>query len=303
MATISLILCTKNRADLLPEAVRSIEQASAKVTGAVELLIVNNGSTDRTAEVLKTILSETSVSVRSFIEERPGLSRAKNLAIAHAIGDIIAFTDDDCRLHPDYFIDLLRHYSADAGPVVRGGRVELGDENDLPFTIKLEDKASIYAFPVHPGGFAPGCNLTMAREVIDLIGGFDEEFGPGGPFVAAEDTDLVFRAYKAGITVCYVPDMITYHFHGRRAHADIFSLNRNYQIGNGALHVKHGITDPILGRHLYWNLCNYVREFTGGPIFDKQLRLSHSAILSPSFLGMVKYAIHRLKSCFTATLG
>ena len=147
MAAISLILCTKNRADLLPEAVRSIGQASAKVTGAVELLIVNNGSTDRTAEVLKTILSETSVSVRSFIEERPGFSRAKNLAIAHAIGDIIAFTDDDCRLHPDYFIDLLRHYSADAGPVVRGGRVKLGDENDLPFTIKLEDKASIYAPP------------------------------------------------------------------------------------------------------------------------------------------------------------
>ena len=121
MATISLILCTKNRADLLPEAVRSIEQASAKVTGAVELLIVNNGSTDRTAEVLKTILSETSVSVRSFIEERPGLSRAKNLAIAHAIGDVFAFTDDDCRLHPDDFIDLLQHYSVGSGPLVRGG--------------------------------------------------------------------------------------------------------------------------------------------------------------------------------------
>jgi len=59
-----------------------------------------------------------------------------NVALRAAQGEILAFTDDDCRLSKDYVNDLLRHDAGDAEPVLRGGRIELGDPTDLPLTIR-----------------------------------------------------------------------------------------------------------------------------------------------------------------------
>jgi glycosyltransferase involved in cell wall biosynthesis len=74
--------------------------------------------------------------VRLLLEPKRGLSRAHNRALRAAQGELLAFTDDDCRLSKDYVNDLLRHDAADTELVLRGGRIELGDPTDLPLTIK-----------------------------------------------------------------------------------------------------------------------------------------------------------------------
>jgi glycosyltransferase involved in cell wall biosynthesis len=56
-------------------------------------------------------------------------------ALRAAKGDVLAFTDDDCQLHPEYVNDLLRHAGADTDLILRGGRTELDDPTDLPLTI------------------------------------------------------------------------------------------------------------------------------------------------------------------------
>ena len=77
-----------------------------------------------------------------------GLLVARNCGIRRAQCDLFAFTDDDCRLVPNYFVDLLAHLQSDRVPTLRGGRVELGDPLDLPMTIKTDDEAADYAYPM-----------------------------------------------------------------------------------------------------------------------------------------------------------
>jgi GT2 family glycosyltransferase len=65
-----------------------------------------------------------------------------------------------------------------------------------------------------------GCNMTMRRAVIERLGFFDENFGPGSELTSGEDLDYIYRAYIADITVEYVPDMIVSHFHSYRSQSE-----------------------------------------------------------------------------------
>ena len=215
MPQISIIACTRNRAESLPVCLNSIEQAAAANRAVdVELVIVDNGSTDATAAVLQAWQKSTSVRCRVLLAEQRGLSHARNCGLEQATGEIIAFTDDDCTVAPDYLTQLARAYAADAGPTLRGGRVELGDPRDLPFTIKT-DLASQRFTGGHPGGFIHGCNLTMSRSALELVGRFDTRLGAGQAIGAAEDSDFVYRAHRSGVTVLYDPSIVVFHHHGR----------------------------------------------------------------------------------------
>ena len=103
-------------------------------------------------------------------------------------------TDDDCVLEKDYFLKVAQCFHYDRNNAIVGGRILLGDPRDLPVTIKLENHPMIANPRSFPGGFVMGANLAMTADVIDKVGLFDVRFGAGAPFVAAEDTDFLFRA-------------------------------------------------------------------------------------------------------------
>ena len=269
---------------MLAAAAEALDQAAAN--HEVELFIVDNGSTDNTREVVGK-LAPANLSVAYLSEPIAGVCRAKNRGIRSATGDVLVFTDDDCRVASDYFTDLAAHYASDAGPVIRGGRVELGDPTDAAITIKLDEEPATLRDGQHPGGFIHGCNLTMSREVLDRVGLWDERFGPGAEFIAAEDTEFSYRAHKAGIPVHYVPDMTTRHLHGRKTFADVAKLTQQYQRGNGALLGKY--TDKTLLVHLYWYLRNWIREPLGGPKFNDELNLSHRELVAGQVIGALSY--------------
>ncbi|RWF17077.1 MAG: glycosyltransferase family 2 protein, partial [Mesorhizobium sp.] len=210
---------------------------------------------------------------------------------ARARGRVLVFVDDDCRLDRNYLVDLERHYASGEKWLIRGGRVQLGDAADLPFTIKRCDKRERLTPAVHPGGFVLGCNMTMHREVAASIGPFDERFGAGGALRSAEDTDYLVRAMLAGMPVEYVPDMTIFHHHGRRDRKAIDRLHRDYHFGNGALCLKHLWRAPWLLRHFYWAARAALREIMGGPRFDPELRLSHWPIVLMNLAGAAKFAL------------
>lgn len=287
---ISVIMPTRNRASILTAAVSALDVAARG--HEVEVLIVDNGSTDDTAQVIQT-LAPDNLALTGLHEPVAGVCRAKNLGVRHARGNILVFTDDDCRVEPDYFNDLAAHYGRDSGPVIRGGRVELGDPTDAAITIKVDDQPATLGNDQHPGGFVHGCNLTMSRAVLDTIGMWDERFGPGAQFVAAEETELNYRAHKAGIPVHYVPDMVTRHYHGRKSLADVKKLNWQYQRGNGAVLGKH--TDALLVKHLYWYARNWLGELRGGPLFNAELQLSNREPVLGQLSGAASYWLQSLK--------
>lgn len=288
---VSFIVCTRDRVAVLEACIKSIQLACrAHPAFAAELVIVDNGSTDRTAEQLASIADMSDIPFTAVCEPRRGLAAARNAGLKRARGRVLVFVDDDCAVHRDYLRDLQRHY-ATGERVIRGGRVEIGDARDLPFTIKRSPVRERLTPDVHPGGFVLGCNMTMHRDVAARIGYFDERFGAGGPLRSAEDTDYLVRAVLLGIPVEYVPDMTIFHHHGRRDRKAIEKLHRDYSLGNGGLCLKHVRAAPWLLRHFYWAARAAFRELANGPWFDHELKLSHWPIVGMNMLGAAKFAV------------
>ncbi|WOS64754.1 glycosyltransferase family 2 protein [Sinorhizobium fredii] len=287
----SFIVCTRDRIRALVACIRSIEAACAAFPAITcELVVVDNGSTDDTPDELRRVAASSNMVMRLVIEPRPGLAAARNAGMERARGRILVFIDDDCEIGRTYLSDLERHYANGDQRVVRGGRVELGNPLDLPFTIKRSKVRERLTRDVHPGGFVLGCNMTMHREVAALVGPFDERFGTGAPLQSAEDTDYLVRAYRLGIPVEYVPDMTVFHHHGRKARAAIEKLHRSYSLGNGGLCLKHLFRAPWLLRHFCWTLRSAWCQSFGGERFDPELRLSHWPIVSMNLMGAAKFA-------------
>lgn len=288
---VSFIVCTRDRVAVLQACIKSIQAACrAHPAFAAELVVVDNGSTDRTAERLASIADMSDIPFAAVYEPRRGLAAARNAGLERARGRVLVFVDDDCAVHRDYLRDLQRHY-ATGERVIRGGRVEIGDARDLPFTIKRSPVRERLTPDVHPGGFVLGCNMTMHRDVAARIGHFDERFGAGGPLRSAEDTDYLVRAVLLGIPVEYVPDMTIFHHHGRRDRKAIEKLHRDYSLGNGGLCLKHVRAAPWLLRHFYWATRAAFRELVNGPWFDHELKLSHWPIVFMNMLGAAKFAV------------
>ena len=293
---LSVIVATRNRAHAIIPCLDSIAAALAQAAPIeAEIIVVDNGSTDNTGEVLRAWTNTNSVAITSLIEPRAGKGRALNRALAAARGDLLAFTDDDCRLYPDYVEDLLRHAAADAEPVVRGGRTELGDPTDLPLTINTDPVRIRWSRRQNSARHQPiagqinGCNMTMPRVVVEKIGPFDERFGPGSVIGSGDDTEFILRAYLAYITLEHVPDMTVLHFHGRKTPAEGRRLLQRYLIANGAELAKHGWKHPNLCRPFYWDCKNAVREILAGGISTSLPYFSHRDKVAYSIRGALKY--------------
>src|SRR5580700_156465 len=226
--SVSVVAFTRNSGTILDACLTSIEAAAKAASDVrVELVVVDNGSTDDTWVKLGQWCERSSLPTKRVREERAGLAIARNAGLRAATADLIVFTDDDCQLDRHYIVDLRDHFSQDAELTFRGGRVELGDPNDLPLTIKTDDDVCDFGYPMSPGGFIHGANMAMPRAVVDKVGKFDERFGAGTRF-GGEDTDYYIRAHALGIRVQYVPNMTVYHFHGRRDLEDARKLYASY---------------------------------------------------------------------------
>jgi len=288
--SITIMICTRNRVSQLGKTLQSLSAAIGNVASAVvEVVIVDNGSGDHTQAVINDWGKTVSFPVQNILEPKPGLSIARNAGIASAKGRVIVFTDDDCTLNPDYLVVLKRYLAGDTVPVIRGGRVELGDPTDAAFTILLGDMPKRYQHPAAPSGFIIGANMVIPSEVFTRIGLFDERFGAGAPFKAGEESDFVYRAHRAGIPVDYVPDLIVKHFHGRKDKATIARLSQGYFLSSGAMYAKY-ISDTLLLRHLYWDIKKYLRGLVkGDTMLDKDLGITYGQLLCSTFKGMALY--------------
>jgi len=295
MAALSLIVCTRNRAKSLALTLDSIEAAikhSNKMD--IEVVIVNNASTDNTGVMVQEWSATVPFPVLTPYEARKGLSHARNTGMSVASGTLLAFTDDDCRLAPDYFVALDRCYQKDDGPVMRGGRVELGDPDDLPIGIKLDSHVHHMTDIDHPGNFIIGANMIITRAVLNHVGFFDVRFGAGAAFVAAEETDYIYRCYLHNIRVEYVPDLVVFHCHGRKDQTSIARLNHGYHVGGGALYAKYFKSWHLL-RHFYWDSRKWITSLWTGTLYNEQLGLSYWSVIAGNLHGMWLYAYAWIK--------
>jgi glycosyltransferase involved in cell wall biosynthesis len=280
---ISVIVCTKDRVSALLQCLGSIDKAARNaLLKDAEIVVLDNGSIDHTSVDVRAWAAGSYLPVVLEFEARPGLAVARNRGVGVARGDFFVMVDDDCNLQEDYFVELLRLYSDTNELVLRGGRVELGDSQDLPLTIKTETAARRW----HPdiasartenlGNCFFGCNFLLSRAVYARLGPFDENLGAGCLIPSGEDADYIFRAYEAGMALEYVPNLVVFHHHGRRTAEQARKLLRNYMIGSGALYTKHFFKCPSLCLQAKWDLRSAIREiFSRKNLFLPEYNFSH----------------------------
>jgi glycosyltransferase involved in cell wall biosynthesis len=253
---LALIVCTRDRAARLGDTLAALGALRARRPW--ELVLVDNGSRDETAAVLAAFAARAArapaapgapLAVTVVDEPRPGLTRARNAAVARTRAPILCFTDDDCYPTPD-FLDRWAEVFDDPAVGYGGGTVELHDPADHPITVKPRGPAD----PRRPGAYVPaglihGANMAFRRELVVRAGGFDPDLGPGTPF-NCEDVDMFARVSALGAAGGYFPPPTVTHHHGRRAGPAVDALERSYAHGWGAYRAslllrrgarKHGV--------------------------------------------------------------
>lgn len=258
---LAVLVCTRNRGSRLTETLASISRSARNAAVPIEVIIVDNSSTDNTPAVISKWTAEQDFTVRKVIEPQPGLARSRNTGLKYVRAPLICMTDDDCVLHANYFEKVLGAFAKEDGAAIIGGRIELGDENDLPITIKTSMEAETLDPNRFPGGFIMGANLVLSAEALARIGGFDIRYGAGAEFIAAEDTDFFVRAVNLGIPIRYDPSFAVDHYHGRRALNQAIALSKGYNFGDGALYGKHVFSNSRIRRAIVRDIRAALREF------------------------------------------
>ena len=125
---LSLIICTKDRGEALRRCLARIDQPELSCVNG-ELILVDNGSSDNTPEVLAHFKNTAKIKVLIKNEPKPGLGRARNTGLKISSGEIVIFTDDDCYLEQGYFRKALAAFSKGSYQYC-GGRILLHDKTD-----------------------------------------------------------------------------------------------------------------------------------------------------------------------------
>jgi glycosyltransferase involved in cell wall biosynthesis len=196
---VSVVVPAYNAAATIEECVDSL-LALHYPQESREVIVVDNGSTDRTRAVLDRY--GTAISIVEM--RRRGAAAARNAGIAHATGEIIAFTDADCIVDPDWLAELLVPL-ADVRIGIVGGlnlarppanAIELYGERIHDHRRAIEELQPPYAITM---------NWASRRDVLDAVGTFDEGLLRG------EDVDLAYRIFAAGYEIAFRPQAVIYH--------------------------------------------------------------------------------------------
>ena len=217
---VTVILCTYNRSASLAKALESL--AAMKVPAEVDwrVLVVDNNSKDDTRQVVESFCRREPGHFAYLFEPKQGKSNALNSGIAQAEGEILAFTDDDLTVEPDWLDQLTKPFS-DPQWAGTGGRVLLEQSFHPPAWLGLSGPSSIggilayfdpgnepRAFDVPP----VGANMAYRREMFSKYGGFRTDLGPcPGRAVRYEDTEFGSRLLKGGDRIRYVPTAVVRH--------------------------------------------------------------------------------------------
>lgn len=223
--SLSIAICTKDRAERLARLLASLQAVRGRGRfRSTEILVVDNASAGPATRHAVARFE----GVRYVFEPRAGLDFARNAALQHATGELLAFLDDDVVVDRDWLDGLFAAWQGcpDAGGFT--GLV-LPYRFDTPAQIRFERRGGFgRGFearrfhgasadnPMHPAGagaVGAGCNMAFDRSLLRSIGGFDEALDTGAPLPGGGDLDIFYRVLRAGRIISYEPRYAVYHEH------------------------------------------------------------------------------------------
>ncbi|MCX6151705.1 MAG: glycosyltransferase [Ignavibacteriales bacterium] len=230
---VSVVVCSHDRTDELEfclESLMNLEYYNK------EIIIVDSApSNDSTFQLVQRFSD-----VYYFKETQIGLDIARNVGLRIAKGEIVAFTDDDARVDPNWLDNLVQNF---ANPIV-------GVVTGITMPVELETDAQIYfeytngfnrgfyrceydfnkINPIAAGKVGAGVNMAIRKSILDEVGYFDEALDGGMPTCSGGDQEYFYRVLIHGFRIIYEPTALVWHRHRR----DFLSLKKTiYGYGVG----------------------------------------------------------------------
>ena len=232
---ISVVVCAYNAERTMEACLASLEALDYP---DYEVIVVNDGSKDRTLEI-----AECFSFCRIISQPNKGLSIARNVGAEAATGEIVAYTDSDCVADPDWLTYLVARMES-------GNLAACGGPNFPP----PEDSLVPAAVAVSPGGpthvllsdevaeHIAGCNMAFRREVLLALGGFDPIYRAAG-----DDVDICWRFQDAGHAIGFSPAAVVWHFRRNTVRAYI-NQQRGYGKAEALVYAKHPFRFNLFGQ-------------------------------------------------------
>jgi glycosyltransferase involved in cell wall biosynthesis len=287
---ISVVICTKDRAEELRLTLKSISVCVIPGDTHVEVLVVDNGSTDHTKKVALEADLQTK-KLRYLYEPLRGKGNAYNCGIRNSSGDIILFTDDDVRVPKNWIAEMSTAISPADLAAVQGG-VLVATHLDRPW---LRGALRIWVAAVedltNPPESLVGANMAITRVAINKIGEFDARLGPGASGFY-DDTAYGWRLAHVGGRIVYRPEIAVTHYFSEdrlrfKAFLDVASR----------MAVSRRIALQSIGKRCPRpTVISLIRQIGGLAIrgVDQLIALARDGNPKPSFIVRFYYALCRI---------
>jgi len=247
---ISIIIPSYNRKELLEGTLESLF-AQDYSKEALEIIVVDDGSTDGTVELLEE-LKNTNPGLRYFVQKHKGPASARNLGIAASFGDIVGFIDDDCVVAADWARLMAQGHKSYPGIAAIGGRtIAPGEKTSLIVSQFL----STSCCEISQNGkkeviFFPTCNVSFKRRSFAK-----HQFNESFPLPGGEDLEFFWRLFKDGYRFAWNNEIKVIHFRSTSLRS---FLKQAYIYGKGNFIAQHMHKDhPFLAeintnKDLFW---------------------------------------------------
>jgi GT2 family glycosyltransferase len=269
---VSVLICTYNRPELLAEC---LDALLCRTTEKPDQIVIVNGGDERADVVVEKVRDQRSeirgqsgIEIKLVKTVNKNLAASRNVGLPHCTGDIIAMTDDDAEVFPDWVTQMKRIHAEhpEAGAV--GGAV-IGADSARDFLSRLSDIVT-FVSPLNSCYVrtVPGVNASYKRHVVERLGPQDETLFRG------EDVDYNWRVKQLGLEVLYHPDINVVHHH--RPSLRQF-LRQHYMYGRAYYLVRRKWPEMY---------CVYPHDFRRAKSFLKAIHFFASAVYQPMQFSM-----------------
>ena len=245
---ISIVIPSWNGNKLLAECLRSIE---SQTLGRVDTLVVDDASTDGTAEMVRDVFPWASV---LRLEQNSGFCAAVNAGIARTASKYVFLLNNDITLYPDC-IGRLMAAAEQSGADLLAPLILWRDQPDViysagdrqrtngrPESIGFMSRCAGFAYPDEVFGVSAAAGLYR-REVFERVGVFDARFG-----TYFSDSDLSFRARLAGFKAVFVREAVAWHVGSASLGGSTLKRTRECCVNHALLVIKN-MPGPLLAHY------------------------------------------------------
>ena len=205
---LSVLICTRNRADKLKRAVDSV---LANSFTNYELIVVDQSTDGRTAAALAMIDDDR---LRYIHADTVGVAKSRNIAVCESRAEIVVYTDDDCVCHGEWLASIHAEFQSDPSvEAVYGRVVPFGDQEGMicPCIDESTERLVLEGPAIPALALGGGNNMAFRKSVFRKVGLFLKSLGPGTRLNHAEDTEFSFRVLFNRCKVVYTPVPLVQH--------------------------------------------------------------------------------------------